>query len=433
MKKIHKSILLILIFTVTLISCNKDGADADIFNITPTSGTKGTIVTINGDGFGISTRSVSVFFNGKEAEVIDVKNTVITVKVPEFANTGNIKIIVNNVEFIGPEFTYLFSDINVSLIAGSGTVGLVNATGAVAQFNTPLRAAVDDFDNIFVTDYGNNIIRKITPTGVVTNFAGSGATGSEDGNGENASFNKPWGITIDSQNNLFVTDYGNHIIRKITPTGAVTTVAGLAGTTGNIDGPRTAARFTFPSGIAIDSGDRLFIADSNNHKIRMIKPNNGEVVTFAGTTSGNTDGTSDAKFKRPFGIVIDSEDNLFVADTDNYRIRKITPNGVVTTFAGSETGDIDGIGTEAKFSTIWGIAIDIHNNLFIPDNGNNKIKTITPSGLVTTISGTGVTGYLEGVGANALFNRPYGMAVDSQNNLIVVDTYNHRIRKITLK
>jgi len=337
------------------------------------------------------------------------------------------------VEFIGPEFTYLFSDINASLIAGSGTPGLINATGANARFNLPLRAAVDDADNIFVTDYANNIIRKITPTGVVTTFAGSGATGSADGTGINASFRQPWGITIDSQNNLFVTDYGNHIIRKITPAGVVTTIAGLAGVSGNIDGLRNNARFYNPSGIAIDSGDRIFITDSQNHLIRMIKPNDGEVITFAGSSAGNTDGTIDAKFKRPFGIVIDSEDNLFIADTDNRRIRKITPNGIVSTFAGSNNGDVDGMGTEAKFGTIWGIAIDIHNNLFIPDNGNNKIKTIAPSGLVTTIAGTGTAGYLEGLGENALFKRPYGMAVDSENNLIVVDTYNHRIRKITLK
>lgn len=428
----YKTFLLILIFAVTLVSCNKDGANPDITTITPTSGTKETVVTINGDGFGGSSKSVSVFFNGKEAEIIDVKNTALKVKVPEFANTGNVKIIVNGVELIGPEFAYLFSDINVSLIAGSGAAGVANGTGATAQFNLPLRAAVDDANNIFVTDYRNNMIRKITPAGVVTTFAGNGIAGSADGTGTNASFRQPWGITIDSQNNLFVTDYGNHTIRKITSAGIVTTIAGLAGNFGTTNGPRASARFKNPSGIAIDSGGRIFITDSSNNRIRMIKPNNGKVDTFAGSTAGNTDGSIDAKFNRPFGVTIDSKDNLFVADSGNHRVRKITPNGVVSTFAGSDTGDVDGMGTEAKFSNITGITIDIHDNLFIPDRSADKIKTIAPNGLVTTIAGS-ESGYLEGVGANALFNSPYGMAVDSQNNLIVVDTYNHRIRKITLK
>ncbi len=434
MKYVNKVIL--LFFTViTFINCNKDDINTTVRSISPESGPKETVVSIQGDGFGADMNKVSVYFNGKEAEVLTVSESTITAKVPVKAFTGLVKVIVNGIESIGSKFTYIISEVNTSLIAGSGTAGYLDGTGAVAQFNIPIGLTIDSQDNLFVSEYGNNRIRKITPTGVVTTIAGSGISGTNDAFGVAAQFNRPWGITIDTQDNLYVADYGNHTIRKITTSGAVSTIAGVPGTSGNTDGIGANAQFYFPAGIISDSQGKLYVADTSNHRIRMVETSTGNVTTVTGSAAGSVDGsTSDAQFNRPFGITIDGEGNLFIADTNNRTIRKITPSGTVTTLAGSSTntGDIDGIGDNARFSTMFGITIDANNNLYIPDYGNQKIKSISPNGLVTTLAGSTV-GYVEGSGTVAQFKSPYIIAVDSDNNLIVADTYNHRIRKIVIE
>lgn len=435
MKYLNK-ITLLFFTAITFISCNKDDINTTITSISPESGPKETIVSIQGDHFGVDMDKVSVYFNGKEAEVLTVSESTITATVPARAFSGLVKVIANGIESIGPKFTYVISEVNTSLIAGNGTPGYANGTGAVAQFNTPIGLTIDNQDNIFVSEYGNNRIRKITPTGAVTTIAGSGVVGVTDGTGIAAQFNRPWGITMDAQNNLYVADYGNHTIRKITSSGAVTTIAGVAGASGNTDGIGANAQFSFPAGIISDSQGKLYVTDSSNHRIRMIETSNGNVTTITGSIAGSTDGsTSDAQFNRPFGITIDGAGNLFIADTNNRTIRKITPSGTVTTLAGNSgsTGDIDGIGDNARFSTIFGIAIDANDNLYVPDNSNQKIKSITPSGLVTTLAGNTTAGYIEGSGTTAQFKSPYIIVVDSENNLIVADTYNHRIRKIVIE
>ncbi len=198
--------------------------------------------------------------------------------------------------------------------------------------------AVDSAGNVYVADTGNSTIREVTPAGVVTTLAGwSGHTGSGDGTGSAARFYDPEGVAVDSTGNVYVADYFNYTIRKVTPAGVVTTLAGSVGSSGTNDGVGSAARFSYPKGVAVDSAGNVYVADNGNSTIRQVTPA-GVVTTLAGSPGlyGSSDGTgSNARFGGPSGVAVDSADNVYVADTDNQTIRKVTPAGVVTTLAGS--------------------------------------------------------------------------------------------------
>jgi sugar lactone lactonase YvrE len=209
------------------------------------------------------------------------------------------------------------------------------------------------------------------------------------------------------------------------------TVSTLAGTTyGYNDGPGEFAQFWNPNGICADAQGNLFVADKSNNRIRKITPS-GEVSTIAGSTEGYQDGVgTNAKFNFPQGICIDALGNLYVTELFNFKIRKITADGTVSTIAGSTQGFADGTGTAAQFSWLGDICIDPLGNLFVADAGNNKIRKITPAGVVTTFAGT-TDGYLDGTVSTAKFSYPNGICLDSQGNFYIVDTFNRRIRKIS--
>ena len=261
----------------------------------------------------------------------------------------------------------------------------------------------------------------------VTTLAGS-TQGFANGIGTNAQFNNPYGVATDTNGNVYVADHANHKIRKITSTGVVTTLAGS--TQGSNDGLAASAQFYFPNAIAVNSLGEVFVADTNNHRIRKISIS-GIVTTFAGSIMGYSDGTgTEAKFSAPLGIAIDSNNNLYVTDSYNYKVRKITPAGVVTTFAGSTIGYTDGMGSDAQFDRPMGIAIDTNGNLYLADINNKKIRKITSSGLVSTLAGS-INGNADGIGTVAQFANPLGVAVDQQGNVYVADMDNQSIRKIT--
>jgi len=326
---------------------------------------------------------------------------------------------------------------SVTTLAGlAGSSGSEDGTGGEARFHSPASLAVDSRGNIFVADRDNSTIRKITPGGTVTTLAGrSGENGSVDGPGDVARFNQPWGVTVDSSGNVYVADSGSHTIRKITTSGIVSTIAGLAFQSGSADGNGSAARFFHPQGIAVDASGTLYVADTYNSTVRKIR--GGVVTTLAGVVGsfGSTDGTgSAALFYEPAGITIDSSGDLYVADLYNEEIRKITPSGTVTTYAGQGPfgGNVDGTGNEARFRNPLGLTVDAGGLVWVADTDNHSIRLIGPDQAVTTLAGTGAqVGFSDGTGSAARFNNPSSLSFDSNGNLFVADSGNHIIRKIT--
>ena len=292
----------------------------------------------------------------------------------------------------------------VSTLAGSGTSGFANGAGTAAQFNLPIGVAVDSSGNLYVADYDNHRIRKITSAGVVSTFAGS-TWGYHDATGTAAQFDSPVGVAVDSSGNVYVADENNHRIRKITSAGVVSTLAGS--TAGHHDATGTAAQFATPAGVAVDSSGNVYVADTWNHRIRKIT-SKGVVTTLAGSgTVGHHDATGTAaQFDTPHGVAVDSSGNLYVADLNNHRIRKITSEGVVTTLVGSGTeGYKDATGTEAQFSFPTGVAVDSSGILYVTDTYNNRIRKITPAGVVSTLAGS-TAGHHDATGTEAQLADP---------------------------
>jgi sugar lactone lactonase YvrE len=335
--------------------------------------------------------------------------------------------IISLFVFVLVTITLQSQNIIVSTLAGS-SAGFADDVGINAKFNNPFDVAIDTKGNLYVPDYKNHKIRKITSTGVVTTYAGS-TEGYLDGIVTAAQFSYPASVVVDDSGNLFVTEYGNDKIRKISPSGVVSTYAGS--TAGYADDTGTAAKFNDPAGIAIDHSGNLYVADSKNNRIRKISPDR-IVTTLAGSFSGYANGTgSTARFYSPADLELDAQGNIFVADAGNHKIRKITPNGYVTTLAGNTAGYTDGFGIMSQFFSPSGITLDKMGNIYVAEAYNHKIRKITPIGLVSTLAGS-TEGYLDGSGTTAKFYCPIGLAVDASGNIYVADNYNNRIRKITV-
>ena len=309
----------------------------------------------------------------------------------------------------------------VTTFAGSpAQAGLGDGAGRDARFHWPYDVAVDDAGNLYVADQDNHAVRRITPAGMVSTVAG-----------RESGLNYPSGIAVDGAGTIYVANTGDHTIRKISG-GVVSTLAGLAGVPGSSDGTGSAARFDTPFGIAVDSAGNVFVADSNNDTIRKITPA-GVVTTVAGLarSAGSTDGSgSAARFFHPFDLVVDGAGTIWVADMDNQTIRRITSAGVVTTYAGQAglAGGTDGTGPAARFANPRGITLG-RFGLYVVDGGNMVIRRIRSGATVETIGGSaGYSGSSDGSGFEARFNNPRGVAVDRSENLYVTDISNHAIR-----
>jgi hypothetical protein len=320
----------------------------------------------------------------------------------------------------------------VTTLAGSGSLGDANSTGALASFNGLNGLGIDALGFIYVADVGNSQIRKVTPLGVVTTFAGD-SSGSVNATGTAAAFKSPSGAAVNlTTSNIYIADAGNDAIRMITSQGVVTTVAGN-GAPGFANGTGSAATFSSPTAVTVDVAGNIYVADGGNNAIRKITPG-GVVTTLAGSGSpGFADGTGTAaSFNDPSSVAVDSAGNVYVAEPNNSLIRKVTPAGVVTTFAGNGTrGSANGTGTAASFNTPSGVAVDTKGNVYVADSNNNIIRMITPAGVVTTFAGSGTAGSTNGVGTAASFNYPTALAV-SNGYLFVSDQGNNLIRKIGL-
>ena len=347
--------------------------------------------------------------------------------------TTDVSLIVNCADAV----------VSASTLAGSDTSGFADGMGSAALFGgAPTLAvtgtrlaglALDSTGNIYVADPLNSRIRKITVDGVVTTYAGSGAFGSTDGAAATASFSTPAAMVFDAAGNMYVTDTQAHNVRKITPAGVVSTFAG-SGIYSSVDGTGTAASFRAPSGIVIDTAGNLYVGDAEAHVIRKIT-SAGVVTTFAGTTNvaGSADGTgTTASFNDPAGLAIDASGNLFVADAKNNEIRKITAAGVVTTYAGSTTaGSTNATGTAATFNIPVNLSIDTDGFLYVADSSNRLIRKISPSGKVTTVAGGGTGTDTADTGTAASFVGPTSVVFDKSKTLYVAD--GNKVRKLVRK
>lgn len=376
--------------------------------------------------------------------------------------------------------TYVQSYTWANLAGMPGGAGNVDGTGSAAKFNSPKGLAKDAAGNVYVADYLNHVIRKITPAGVVSVFAGkAGTSGSSDGAASVARFSTPYGLAMAANGQLYVTEEQNHRIRKVTPAGVVTTVAGSFA--GSIDGTGTAARFRSPHGIVVDPSGNLFVADYGNDTIRKVTPA-GVVTTVAGSPDelGSTDGQgSQARFKYPNELALDTDGNLYVTDSGNYTIRKVSADGLVTTLAGvaGERGETDGVESAARFSWPGGIVFDGADHLYVTESQTGDLRKVSLGGLVTTVQtgldldsavsllmssdgnllvsegvrhvvsnvslGTGdVTllagnasnkGSADGTGTDARFYYPTQIALDADGNAYITDQFNDVIRKVTME
>lgn len=332
----------------------------------------------------------------------------------------------------------------VETLAGSGTGGSADGNGTDASFVAPVALAPAANGDIAVIEEGG-IVRRVSPSGVVTTIAGKRpVSGKVDAMGTAAFFNNPGHLAQDAAGNLFVADTSNRVIRRVSPEGAVTVFAGT-GNSDVLDGIATVARFGNFGAITIDAAANLYVADASTETIRKVTPE-GTVSTLAGTayTSGNADGTgAAATFRSPSAIVAASDGNLYVADRSNHCVRRITPAGVTTAFAGTcgtgtygdgNPANDDGMGASARFSFPSGLAADMAGNIYVSEQGAHRIRKITPAGQVSTLAGggtNGTAGYVDGAASVALFYQPTQMATDDKSNLYVADSRNHVVRKIT--
>jgi sugar lactone lactonase YvrE len=309
----------------------------------------------------------------------------------------------------------------VSTIAGKVGVNTpVDGVGVAASFAFPGGIAVDNFGTVFVADVQANTIRQVTPVGAVTTIAGSlPATGAVDGDGSAARFTNPQNVTVDGSGTIYVADAGNNLIRRITPAGVTTTLAGKAGVAGTADGTLISATFDSPSGIALGLDGTVYVADSGSHLIRKISPN-GTVVTLAGAdwpTPAHGFGYS-IPGSVPVAITVDGSGNVYVADQGMNMIRKISRDG--------------NAGVLTSATTPMGVAVDTAGNLYVSDSGNQTIRKITISGQDSVLAGApGSSGAADGDGAAARFNNPGALSVDGSGNIYVADTGNQLVRMVT--
>jgi sugar lactone lactonase YvrE len=331
----------------------------------------------------------------------------------------------------------------ISTVAGNGTSSAFFAgdggPAISASLNYPSSVAVDSTGNVLIADTSNSRIRKVAPTGVINTLAGNGSVGSggDGGPATSAQLNSPVGVTIDQTGNVFIADCSNRI-RKVSPPGTISTFAAVS--TWDLCYYDYYNYYSSGGGIAADTVGNVFITDPSHHQIYKVTPD-GVVSVIAGTGRsgflGDGGPASSAWLSYPSSIAVDATGNLFITDTNNNRIRKVTPDGIIRTVAGSPISGFSGDGgpaTSARLSSPTGIAVDTAGNLFIADTYNNRIRKVTPDGIISTVAGNGASGFSGdgGPATSARLNYPSSVAVDAAGNLFIADTNNSRIRRVGL-
>ncbi|MFF1377448.1 hypothetical protein [Streptomyces sp. NPDC058308] len=336
-----------------------------------------------------------------------------------------------------------FPDGTIITAAGNGQAGFVADGGPAVgtKLHYPYGVAVDGSGNVYIADTHNHRVRRITPEGAITTVAGNGDAGfvSDGGPAVATRLNYPTDVAVDGAGNLYIADRHNHRIRKVTPDGNITTVAGN-GNAGFISdgGPAVATPLNYPWSVTVDEAGNLYIGDTNNHRVRKVDTR-GTITTVAGT--GQAGYVSDGgpavatKLHYPFGVALDSAGTLYIADRYNHRVRKVTPNNIITTVAGNGNAGYVADGGPAVATSLnypVGVALDSAGNLYIGDTNNHRVRKVTTNGIVTTVAGTGTAGYVAdgGPAAGTHLYHPHGVAVDRSGSLFIADGYNHRIRRV---
>ncbi len=339
----------------------------------------------------------------------------------------------------------------ITTVAGNGTLGFSGDGGPAtsAQFGYLQGLAVDGAGNLFIADSGNNRVRKVSPSGIIATVAGNGSLGfsGDGGPATSAQLNNPWGVAVDGAGNLYIADSGNQRVRKVSPGGIITTVVGN-GARGGLSGdggPATSAQVSYLQGLAVNGAGNLFIVDPANRRVRKVSTD-GIIITVAGNGtdafvsgfSGDGGPATSAQLNRPNSVAVDAAGNLFIGDSGNNRVRKVSPSGIITTVAGNGTSGYSGDGgpaTSAQMSDLAGIAVDGAGNLFIGDNGNHRVRKVSPTGIITTVAGNGTFAYSGdgGPATSAALGFPSSVAVDAKGNLFIGDygDYRSRVRKVT--
>lgn len=460
MRKPNARRIVILLFIGTgllsVLSCKKTSEHSvvavlpvQITAISVDSGGAGAVVTLTGSNFSPKSTDNLVNFNGVAATVLanDTATydhtTTLQVRVPQRAGTGAITV-TNSAGSVAtwPVFNYVYN-ITVSTLAGGGSPGspgsggYADGAGRYALFNQPWGIAVDSAGNIYVADNANNCIRKITPDGTTTTFAGSGRAGFADGKGKDASFSFPAGLALDRAGNLYVADWVNSRVRKITPDGVVSTLAGT-GVSGFTDGPVATATFGAPLSVAVDSAGNVFVTDYDYENLREITTD-GQVTTVSFPGSAQFPGFISS-------TAFDAQNNLYFTDFSHGMTMEVA-GGFNFTLGGTGSGGYqDGVGTSAGFSSPMAICVDKRGDIYVSDIGNSRIRNVVSKGglaanppacfgffrvsEVSTVAGNGKYGYVDGPAAKAEFGSVYGIAVDGQGNLYIADQTNNCIREI---
>ncbi len=336
---------------------------------------------------------------------------------------------------------------NINTIAGTGTSGYTGDGGAATSANldqpTDVEASYTVRGEYYITDAARHVIRKVSPTGVITTVAGTGTAGysGDGGPATAAQLSNPKGIDLDHAGNIYISDYDNNVIRKVSPSGIITTFAGTGsfGYSGD-GGPATAAELNGTWGIETDAAGNVYLADVDNNVIRKVNKATGIITTIVGNGSaafaGDGGAATAASLNQPSSISFDDAGNLFILDHQNNRVRKVNTSGIISTYAGNGltgfTGD-GGPATAARLRIAWGIDADDLGNVYISDEGNRRIRKIDLAGNINTIAGNGSSGYTGDGGlatAARLGSTVEGLGMDDNGNLLIADQANHVIRKV---